>query len=86
MQPLTLRLQIDHEGDRFIADVIDLPGVMVYGSTEAEAVRNAEALALEVIADRLKNAEDPLTGHPQSAALSLTSLHFTRQDGKLAIV
>lgn len=44
--------------DRWIAEVTDIPGVMAYGSTEQEAVANAYALALEVIAADAKESKD----------------------------
>ena len=38
---------------RWIADVVELPGVMCYGSTEAEAVTAADALdAVQASAQR----------------------------------
>lgn len=37
--------------DRWIAEVPELPGVMAYGVTEAEAIANAETLALLVLAE-----------------------------------
>ncbi len=50
---LRLRIELEREDDgRWIADVPDLPGVMVYGSSKRGAVAAAEALALRVIADR----------------------------------
>ena len=53
-----MRIEVDREEDgRWIAEVPDLPGVMVYGTTEGEAVSKAEALALRVIADRLDHGE-----------------------------
>ena len=61
-------IELEQDGDRWIADVVDLPGVMVYyGATKGEAFCAAEALALEVLADRLKHGEDLLTGHPAAA-------------------
>jgi predicted RNase H-like HicB family nuclease len=51
-------VEIEQEDDgRWIAEVPDLPGVMVYGMTRDEAVAKAEALALRVLADRLDNGE-----------------------------
>jgi len=36
---------VEREADgRYIADVVDLPGVMAYGQTEGEAVNHALAL------------------------------------------
>jgi predicted RNase H-like HicB family nuclease len=52
--PIETELEID---GRWIAAVPILPGVMVYGPTEADAVQKVKALALRVIADRLDNGE-----------------------------
>ena len=53
-----MRVEVEREEDsRWIAEVPELPGVMVYASTRSDAVRKAEALALRVIADRLENGE-----------------------------
>jgi len=40
--------QIEDDG-RWIAEVVDLPGVMVYGTTEKEAVDAVRVLASRVI-------------------------------------
>ena len=46
-----MRIEIDQEEDgRWIADVPELPGVMVYGPSREEAVAKVKALALRVIA------------------------------------
>jgi len=45
------------EDGRWIAEVIELPGVMVYGKTRDDAIAKAEALALRVIADRIEYGE-----------------------------
>ncbi len=42
------------EDGRWIAEVIELPGVMVYGKTRDDAIAKAEALALRVIAERIE--------------------------------
>ena len=47
------------EDGRWIAEVPDLPGVMVYGATREEAFRGVEALALRVLADRIEHGEFP---------------------------
>jgi predicted RNase H-like HicB family nuclease len=58
MQDSKLAVEIEQEEDgRWIAEVPDLRGVMAYGQTRAEAVANAEALALRVLADRLEHGE-----------------------------
>jgi predicted RNase H-like HicB family nuclease len=51
-------IEIERETDgRWIAEVPVLAGVLVYGENEAAVRRNAMALALRVIADRLTRGE-----------------------------
>jgi len=51
-------VEIDRETDgRWIAEIPDLPGVLVYSATRPEALARAKALALRVIADRLEHGE-----------------------------
>lgn len=45
---------------RWIAEVIEVPGVMKYGQSREEAVAYAEALVLRVIAERIENGEQPV--------------------------
>lgn len=53
-----LKIQSEQEEDgRWIAEVPALPGVLVYGTSEADASAKAKALALRVIADRRENGE-----------------------------
>ena len=52
----TVELQLETEG-RWIAEVVDLPGVMVYGQTREEAIAKVQALALRVVAKRLEHGE-----------------------------
>ncbi len=55
---MKLLIEVEREDDgRWIAEVPELPGVMVYGQTREEAVFRVQALALRVIADRLENGE-----------------------------
>jgi predicted RNase H-like HicB family nuclease len=57
---VTLSIELDREDEgRWIAEVLELPGVMCYGSTREEAIGNAERLAIEVIADRISHGEMP---------------------------
>ncbi len=52
---MTLKIEIDREDDgRWIAEVPNLPGVMAYGRTRAEAISRVKALALRVLADRVE--------------------------------
>ncbi len=53
-----MNIEIEREDDgRWIAEVPELPGVMVYGGTREEALAKVEALALRVIADRIDHGE-----------------------------
>jgi predicted RNase H-like HicB family nuclease len=46
-------IEFEMESDRrWIAEIGELPGVMVYGATQQEAKSKVEALALRVLADR----------------------------------
>ena len=57
---MKLTIEMDREEDgRWIADVLELPGVMCYGESREEAIVNAEMLAIEVIADRIAHGELP---------------------------
>ena len=55
---MTFKIEIEQEKDgRWIAEVVELPGVMVYGKTPEEAKAKAQALALRTLADRVENGE-----------------------------
>lgn len=54
---LTVELEREEDG-RWIAEIPELPGVMVYGQTRDDALAKAEALALRVLADRLEHGEE----------------------------
>jgi predicted RNase H-like HicB family nuclease len=50
---VNFKIQFEREEDgRWIAEISELPGVMAYGSSQAEAA--VEALALRVMADRIE--------------------------------
>lgn len=52
-------VEIEREDDgRWIGEVSELSGVMVYGDTRDEAVAKAKALAFRVLADRLEHGEE----------------------------
>ncbi|MDP6422661.1 MAG: type II toxin-antitoxin system HicB family antitoxin [SAR202 cluster bacterium] len=51
-------MEIEQEEDgRWIAEVVELPGVMAYGASQREAKAKVQALALRVLAERLENSE-----------------------------
>ena len=53
---LTIELEQEDDG-RWLAEVTDLPGVFVYGQSREDAVVRVKALALRVLADRLKHCD-----------------------------
>ncbi len=55
---MRFRVELEREDDgRWIAEVPELPGVLAYGTTAAEAQAKVQALALRVVADRLEHGE-----------------------------
>jgi predicted RNase H-like HicB family nuclease len=49
-------VELEREADgRWIAEVVELPGVLAYGSSQDDAIAHVQALALRVVADRLEN-------------------------------
>ena len=57
---MTYRVEFQREDDgRWIADIPDLPGFMVYGDTREASLAAVQALALRVLADRIEHGEAP---------------------------
>ncbi len=55
---MNFRIELEQEEDgRWIAEVADIPGVLVYGTSRQEAIHKAQALALRVVAERLDLGE-----------------------------
>ena len=55
---MNLAIDIEQEDDgRWIAEIDELEGVLVYGISRDDAIRNVKTLALRVIADRLERGE-----------------------------
>jgi len=56
---MTFTIQYEQEEDgRWLAEVLELPGVLAYGQTREEAIAKAKALGLRVLADRIEHGED----------------------------
>jgi predicted RNase H-like HicB family nuclease len=51
-----IQCELEEDG-RWLAEVMELPGVLAYGSTLEEAMARVQALALRVLADRLDHGE-----------------------------
>jgi predicted RNase H-like HicB family nuclease len=70
-------VQFDRETDgRWIAEVVELSGVMVYGTSRDQALARVQALALHTLADRIEHGE----ADPQS----LLSVSFATSCGWLS--
>ena len=52
---MNFTIEQEQESDgRWLAEVLELPGVLTYGATSLEAVSKAEILALRVIVEQLE--------------------------------
>ncbi len=52
----TIELEKESDG-RWIAEIRELPGALVYGASPDEATAKVKALALRVVADKLEHRE-----------------------------
>ena len=68
---LTLECEREEDG-RWLAEVPELPGVLAYGITSAEALAKAEVLALRVLAERIENGE----AKPTAVSIRLPSAAY----------
>jgi predicted RNase H-like HicB family nuclease len=70
---MQLVLEVEQETDgRWLAEVVDLPGVLVYGETPDAAAAAAKALSLRVLADRIE--------HGELAPADLDSVSFVQRE------
>jgi len=55
---IAFKVETEQEEDgRWLAEVVELPGVLAYGETQEAALSPVQALALRVIAERLEHGE-----------------------------
>jgi predicted RNase H-like HicB family nuclease len=55
---MTFTVEYEREEDgRWLAEVVEMPGVLAYGGSSDQAIAKAQALALRVLADRLEHGE-----------------------------
>jgi predicted RNase H-like HicB family nuclease len=55
---MIFKIEIEQEDDgRWIAEVLELPGVLAYGATREVARAKVQALALRVVAEQLEHGE-----------------------------
>ncbi len=58
---MSLTVEYEREDDaRWLAEIVELPGVLAYGNSCDDAVTKAEALALRVLTDRAEHGEGKL--------------------------
>lgn len=58
MKRTGFQVELEQEDDgRWIADVVDVPGVMAYGETREQALDHAAAVLVRVLADKLEHGE-----------------------------
>jgi len=56
---LNFTIDIEKEEDgRWIAEVLEIPGVMTYGNNREEAIKKVKALAFRILAEHLENEEN----------------------------
>ncbi len=56
-----MRIELEMEDDgRWIAEIPELPGFMVYGATREQAISKVKALALRTLDDQIEN-ESPVS-------------------------
>jgi predicted RNase H-like HicB family nuclease len=70
LKPISNHFTIEteqEEDNRWIAEILEISGVLAYGNTQQQAITKAQALALRVIADKLEHGE---------MAFGLTSFEF----------
>ena len=69
---MNFEIELDQEEDgRWIAEIPELLGVIVYGETQSQAEVKAKVLALRVLVDRMEN-DEPV---PVFDSISFISLH-----------
>ena len=72
---MNLMIEIEQEDDgRWIADIPELPGCMVYGETPQKAIRKVIALGLKVVSERFEEGEEniELAKHIESAKVDFS--------------
>ncbi len=61
---LTVELETEKDG-RWVAEVLELPGVLAYGTTREDALASALALVSRVLTDKLEHVEAPVATKPR---------------------
>jgi predicted RNase H-like HicB family nuclease len=57
---MILKVSFEREEDgRWIADIPEIPGVMVYGASKEEALAKVQRLALAVLSEEMEESQEP---------------------------
>ena len=68
------KVETEQEEDgRWLAEVVELPGVLAYGETQEAALSKVQALALRGIAERLEHGE----AGPELLSISFNAVRST---------
>ena len=70
----TIELEQEPDGSCWVAEVMELPGCIIDGATKEEAIKNAKALALKIIAERIEFEKE-------SEQADITDLSFVLANG-----
>jgi predicted RNase H-like HicB family nuclease len=55
---MILRFEVEREEDgRWVAEMLELPGVLAYGESREDAIEQAKRLADRVLAERFRHGE-----------------------------
>jgi predicted RNase H-like HicB family nuclease len=58
---MQFQVEFDREVDgRWIAEIVNLPGALAYGTSKEEALAAVEAIALRALAEKLENERESL--------------------------
>ncbi|MEX0270668.1 type II toxin-antitoxin system HicB family antitoxin [Leptolyngbyaceae cyanobacterium UHCC 1019] len=52
----TIETEQEEDG-RWIAEILEIPGVLAYGENQQQAIAHVQTLALRAIADKLEHGE-----------------------------
>jgi predicted RNase H-like HicB family nuclease len=70
----TIEFEQEPDGSCWVAEIMELPGCIIDGATKEEAIKNAKALALKIIAERIEFEKE-------SEQADITDLSFVLANG-----
>ena len=82
---LTMRFEQEADG-RWIGEIVELPGVLVYGKSREDAARRVSVLALRTVTDRIENGELDLSTVESISLVCDTNENDPFQDGLRSVL